>query len=113
MSYVIDWNGNTLDASLNEALWSNKGGVFVPKLGTATYFPLPIAYRSGIPIVGSFTVTPPFRNRADLIAKHSYNNEDYWWLVYWINGILDPFNSLNTGDVLLVADISSINALLK
>lgn len=113
MPYIIDWNGNTISTTPTEALWSNKGGQFKSVDGKSTYFPLPIAYRSAINIVGSFTVTPQFRNRADMLANMMYNSVDYWWLVYWINGIIDPFASLNTGDVLLIADISQVNALLK
>lgn len=112
MPYIIDWDGNTISSSSKEALWSNKGGMFKPAGGKLTYFPLPLAYKSAIPVIGTFTITAQYKNRPDLIAKHLYQSEDYWWLVYWFNGILDPFKSLNVGDTILVADISSVNSLL-
>ena len=113
MPYIINWNGDTISTVPTEALWSNKGGIFKPAKGKLTYFPLPIAYRSAISIVGSFTVTAQFKNRADMLANMMYGSVDYSWLVLWINGILDPFASLNIGDVLLIADITMVNALLK
>lgn len=113
MPLVIDWAGNTVNTTKTEAYWSTKGGTFTPIKGNPTYFPLPIAYRSAIPVIGTYSIPAQYKNRADLIAKQLYQSEDYWWLVYWMNGILDPFATLNPGDTLLIADIRTINSLLS
>lgn len=113
MPLIADWNGNVLSTSSSEATWSNKGGIFKSSHGIMTYFPLPIAYRKAIPVVGTFIVPAAYKNRADLVAKHLYQSEDYWWLVFWMNGIIDPFAALNPGDSILVADLTSVNAILK
>jgi hypothetical protein len=113
MPLIIDWNGNTITTAATESLWSNKGGLFTSSKGVLTYFPLPLAYRSAIPVTGKFKIPAAYQDRADLIAKYLYQSEDYWWLVYWMNGIIDPFASLKTGDTILVADIKRVNSLLK
>lgn len=113
MPLINDWNGNIISSTSTDSMWSNKGGLFKSSKGVLTYFPLPLAYRSAIPIAGKFVIPAAYQNRADLIAKQLYQSEDYWWLVYWINGISDPFASLKAGDTILVADISSINSILK
>jgi hypothetical protein len=109
MGFITDWNGNVIQSPTPESLWSNKGGIFTPAGRYVTYFPLPSAYRTAIPIVGTYIIPAYFENRADLIANALYASEDYWWLVYWFNGILDPFASLTAGTEILVADIVSVN----
>ena len=113
MPLVNDWNGRIISATPTEAMWSTRGGTFTSAKGVATYFPLPMAYRSAIPVVGKFTIPAAYANRADLIARELYQSEDYWWLVLWINGITDPFAALQTGDTLLIADLKTVNSLLK
>ena len=113
MPLLNDWNGNIISTTSTEAMWSNKGGIFRSSRGVLTYFPLPMAYRSAVPVVGKFVIPMAYKNRADLIAKHLYQSEDYWWLVFWMNGINDPFASLRTGDTILVADLHTINSMLK
>jgi len=112
MSLIVDWNGNVIQAPSPQALWSNKGGIFSPSKKYKTYFPLPSSYRSAIPVVGTYIIPASFENRADLIANTLYGSEDYWWLVLWFNGIIDPFSTLSTGTQLLVADLSSVNSIL-
>lgn len=113
MPLITDWNGNTIASTSSEAVWSNKGGLFRSSKGVLTYFPLPMAYRSAIPVVGTFTVPAAYANRADLVAKYLYQSEDYWWLVFWMNGITDPFSALKAGDTVLIADLRSVNSMLK
>lgn len=113
MPLITSWNGNTITATASEALWSNKGGSFTSAKGIFTYFPLPLAYRFAIPVTSKFQIPAAYQNRPDLIAKHLYQSEDYWWLVFWMNGITDPFASLKAGDIILVADLKRVNSLLK
>lgn len=112
MGLITDWNGNVIQAPSSEALWSNKGGIFTPNNSYSTYYPLPSAYRTAIPIVGTYIIPTQFENRADLIANAVYGSEDYWWLIFWFNGIIDPFSTLVAGTELLLADITTVNSLL-
>lgn len=113
MTFTINWNGDIVTPPNSKALWSTFGGKFTSQDGTTTYFPLPISYSSLIPSIGTYTVTFETKDRADLIARNLYGSEEYWWLVYWMNGIIDPFAALNVGDVLLVADLTVINTLTR
>lgn len=112
MSFITNWNGDVIQTPVSSALWSNKGGMFTPANSYTTYYPLPSAYRTAIPITGTYTIPAQFENRADLIANAIYGSEDYWWLVFWFNGIVDPFSTLTTGTVLLLADITTVNSIL-
>ena len=113
MGLVINWNGNTVTTADQDALWSTKGAKFTSRIGINTYFPLPIKYSQNIPVIGRYTVTAATRDRADLIARELYGSEEYWWLVYWMNGITDPFAALNVGDAIFIADINTIRAMVK
>ena len=114
MSFIVNWNGDVSQSPSSKAIWSNKGGIFTPAIGKyKTSFPLPSSYRSAIPSIGIYTITVLFADRADLIANKLYGSEDYWWLVFWLNGIDDPFMSLYAGRQILVADITTVNSLLS
>lgn len=113
MSFAINWNGQIIKPADQNALWSTKGGQFVSRIGITTYFPLPMSYASTIPVIGKYIVTAATKDRPDLIARELYQSEEYWWLVYWMNGITDPFSALNVGDILLIADISVIKSMVK
>jgi hypothetical protein len=113
MGFVVNWNGDTVSSADSLALWSSRGAKFTSKIGVKTYFPLPMKYSSAVPVIGTYTVTASTRDRADLIARELYGSEEYWWLVYWINGITDPFASLNVGDTLSIADISVIKSMVQ
>ena len=113
MGFVVNWNGDTVISTDTSALWSSRGAKFTSKLGIKTYFPLPTKYSNAIPVVGYYTVTAPTKDRADLIARELYGSEEYWWLVYWSNGITDPFASLNVGDILAISDISVIKSMVQ
>lgn len=112
MPLVVNWNGTTIKTTPTQQYWSNKGGNFTSKKGITTYFPLPLAYRTAISIAGTYTVPKEFEDRPDLIARAMYQSEDYWWLVYWFNGIVDPFSGPKMNDVLLIADINQITSML-
>lgn len=113
MSLIVNWNGQVTKTVLNSSLWSTKGGQFLSNTGITTYFPLPMSYSSSIPVIGRYTVTSITKDRPDLIARDMYQAEEYWWLVYWMNGITDPFSALNVGDILLVADLSIIQSMVR
>ena len=112
MSFITNWNGTVIESPTSSSLWSTRGGIFSPAKGKPTYFPLPSAYRSAIPVSGTFTIPANYADRPDLIAKLLYKSEDYWWLVLWFNNIIDPFASLSTGTTILVADITTVNSIL-
>ena len=112
MSLITNFNGDVLQSPSASALYSNKGGIFTSIRNHNTYYPLPSAYRTAIPITGTYVIPKAFENRADLIANTLYGSEDYWWLVFWFNGMVDPFQNLTVGTIILVADITSVNSVL-
>lgn len=112
MSLITNWAGDVIQSPSASALYSNKGSIFMPIGKHATYYPLPSAYRTAISTVGTYVIPKMFENRPDLIANTLYGSEDYWWLVYWFNGMVDPFQNLTVGTVILVADITSVNSVL-
>ena len=38
---------------------------------------------------------------------------DYWWLIFWMSGIVDPFSGPKIGDIVLIADLNSLNSLFS
>ena len=113
MSFIVNWAGTVTKSPDASTLWSNQGSTFTPAKNYPTYFPLPSAYRSAISAVSSYTVPTQQANRPDLIATTLYGAEEYWWLVLWFNGFLDPFTTVPAGTVLLVADLTAVNSVLK
>lgn len=112
MAVVINWNGDIISPRDTSKEWSTKGGVFNSSKRIKTYFPLPSSYRHAISVVGTHVVTAEEENRPDLLAKRLYNSEDYWWLIYWMNGVTDPFSGPKTNDIILIANINEVTDIL-
>lgn len=51
------------------------------------------------------TVPPEYAHRPDLIASVWLGSTEYWWQIMIINGIFDPFESLNRGDPILLPKV--------
>jgi hypothetical protein len=49
-----------------------------------------------------YTVTQSTESRLDLISFIHYNTVDLWWLIAQYNDILDPFEEIVMGRVLLI-----------
>ena len=113
MTFVANWNGDVVVSPDSTKLWSSQGGVFSPASNYPTYYPLPSAYKNAIAVSGTYTVPYMYANRPDLIAYNVYGAEEYWWLVLWFNGLIDPFSAIPAGTVLLVADLSSVTSVLS
>ena len=112
MQLIVDWAGNTKQTTSSKMLWSSKGGLFTSTKGVSTYFPLPLKYRGAVTVIGTHKVTPSQEGRPDLLAKYLYDNEDYWWLIYWMSGIIDPFSGPKAGEIIYIADLAQIDTLL-
>ena len=113
MPLVINWAGDSIKTSDPESYWSTKGGLFTSASGIKTYFPLPMYYRNAISSKGIYVVPFEYAGRPDLIARELYGSEDYWWLVFWMSGIIDPFSGPSNGDKILIADINQIISVLS
>lgn len=50
-------------------------------------------------------VTDADVKRVDLISYQYYETVDYWWLLLRVNGIRDPYNGLEVGDVLRIPSL--------
>lgn len=112
MAVIINWNGDIIQNSSSLGEWSTKGGVFTSAKGTKTYFPFPSSYNKYIGISGTYTIPANQANKPDLIAYTLYGSEDFWWLVYWMNNIIDPFQGLKAGTTILIANIDDVKKLL-
>jgi hypothetical protein len=49
-----------------------------------------------------YTVENFYEGRLDLIASVFYNEPRWWWILAQYNNILDPFNEVTAGRVLLI-----------
>ena len=103
--YIVNWNGDSIEASNLENIRTNKAGTFISADGVKTYFPLPMSFNTLVPIVGKYRVPSAHHNRADLIAKELYQDEELWWVIYWSNNIIDPFVGPVSGDIINIIDI--------
>ena len=82
----------------------HKGKVTTTSIGTP-YFdnfkPLttsPEAFKLGnIPI--------QFSHRPDLISHSFYKTPGYWWYIMMLNNLVDPFESLNSGEDVVLPKI--------
>lgn len=59
-------------------------------------------------------VKPGEEGRLDLVARRVYGNEQLWWVIAFINDIIDPFNEVTVGRKLRFPpfDIVATNVLL-
>lgn len=51
--------------------------------------------------------------RPDLISYVNYNTKDYWWLILFYNGIVDPFSELEVGDLLYIPNLIDVYEFYK
>jgi len=51
--------------------------------------------------------------RPDLISYKIYGDVKYWWILLLYNGIDDPFNDIQTGDIMEVPNILDIYTFFK
>lgn len=62
---------------------------------------------------GYYRVTQADIGNPDLIAYKVYQNERYWWLICLANGVMDPRNDLEVGQLLTIPNILDINDFYK
>ena len=55
-----------------------------------------------------YTVKEEDLLRPDLISLKTLGKQDYWWIIYKLNNINDPFNELFLGKSLQIPDISDV-----
>lgn len=46
-----------------------------------------------------------YEHRPDLISNLFYGSPKNWWLLMLVNGVKDPFEGFNLGDVILIPKI--------
>jgi len=46
-----------------------------------------------------------YAHRPDLIANLFYGSPEFMWILLFSNGILDPFQELNVGDIIFIPKI--------
>ena len=50
-------------------------------------------------------VTEVDAKRPDLISEQYYETVIYWWIILRVNGIRDPYEGLNPGDLLQIPSL--------
>jgi hypothetical protein len=112
MSLIVNYNGDTVKSPDQFKSQNAYNALFTAVTNITTYFPLPATFNANLPTIRYYKVPVQYSNRADLIAKEVYGSEEYWWVLYWANNLIDPFTSLNTDDVLKIIDITSLESLI-
>lgn len=46
--------------------------------------------------------------RPDIISIRNYSKIDYWWIILYVNEIVDPFNELQEGDIIRIPNVKDI-----
>lgn len=112
MAVIINWNGDIIKSSEPTKERSNQGGMFTSAKNIKTYYPIAPMYSSLLPTTGVYKVPPHYAEKPALIANDIYGSEDYWWVIFWSNKIIDPFGRPYTGELLRIIDIQSLNKLV-
>lgn len=113
MPLIVNFSGTAIKTSSPTDERTAKSPVFRSIYGENTYFPIPNLLNTLIDVVGTYEVPPQYSERPDLIAKDLYGTEDFWWVIFWANNILDPFGKPKVGDRLKVVDIKQVKELLN
>ena len=112
MSLTTNWDGSILTPANPGNERTALLGTFLSAKNINTYYPLPSAYVSLVPVIRPYKVPAKFAGRPDLIAVDIYQSADLWWVVLWANNIVDPFARPYTNDIINVIDITSLKTLL-
>jgi len=86
--------------SLGAELYDHKGRTIISSVGSADFDAAVIEILNGAVQLGSIPVE--FSNRPDLISYAWFGTPMLWWQVMIMNNLFDPFESLNSGDPILV-----------
>jgi len=112
MPAIFKWNGDVIQASIPSLERTSKGGMLVDAKGIKTYYPVAPIYNRLLPTIDYYKIPIKYAGRPDLIANELYRSSDLWWVIFWSNGIIDPFGKPRAGEVIRVVDINSLNKLL-
>lgn len=112
MSVNVNWNGDIIKSSEPTKERSTLGGMFTSAKNIQTYYPLAPIYSRLLPTINIYKVPPHYAEKPGLIAKELYGSEDYWWVIFWSNGVIDPFGRPYTGELIRVINIQDLNNLV-
>jgi hypothetical protein len=112
MSLTTKWDGSisTPTNSANER--TTKLGTFLGINKVTTYYPVPSAYSELLNVTSLYKVPAKFGGRPDLIAQDVYGDASLWWVIFWANGIVDPFARPAADEVISIIDIAQMKQLL-
>lgn len=60
-----------------------------------------------------FMISESNAGRLDIISWLSYQTVDYWWVIGYFNGIVNPFYELTPGRIIRIPDKSTIDFALQ
>lgn len=113
MPLIVNHSGTPIKTASPNDERTKKSPIFRSIYGKETYFPIPNLLNVLVQVIGTYEVPPEHSERPDLIAKELYGTEDFWWVVFWANNIIDPFGKPKTGDKLKVVNINQVRDLLN
>lgn len=113
MPLIVNYSGTAIKNSLPTDERTRKSPIFRSIYGKDTYFPIPNLLNTLVDTVGTYEVPRRHEGRPDLIAKDLYGTEDFWWVIFWSNNILDPFGKPLAGDRLKIVNIKQVRELLN
>lgn len=53
----------------------------------------------------TYIVSDPYIGRLDLISHQAYNTPELWWLLAYVNGIINPMEDMYTGQKLIIPNM--------
>ena len=112
MPVIINWDGSVSSAQDPKKERTSLGGLFTDSKNIQTYFPIAPIYSNLLPTISVYKVPPQYAEKPALIAMDIYGSSDYWWVIYWSNGIIDPFGRPAANEMLRVIDIQQLQKLL-
>jgi hypothetical protein len=112
MSLITKWDGSILVPANSSNERTTKLGTFSAINNITTYYPVPSAYSELLSVVSLYKVPAKFGGRPDLIALDVYGDAAFWWIIFWANGIVDPFARPTVGEIINIIDISQMKQLL-
>lgn len=112
MPVIINWDGSISSVQDPNKERTALGGLFTDSKNIKTYFPIAPIYSSLLPTISVYKVPPHYAEKPALIALDIYGSSDWWWVIYWSNGIIDPFGRPAANEILRVIDIQELQNLL-
>lgn len=66
----------------------------------------------GMRILTNYLVEGQYEGHPELISYKFYGTVDYWWVLCFVNEIIDPISDIKAGTLLRIPELTAIEAAL-